>query len=108
MSGVRVVGLPVATAGFALAGLPTHEVSDAKEGAAALTTLADRGDTGVLLVEQAVLDAVDPVTERELMRRPAPIIVPFPSPAWKDRGAAPESLVLELLQRAIGYRVRLR
>jgi vacuolar-type H+-ATPase subunit F/Vma7 len=108
MSGVRVVGLPVAAAGFALAGLPTHEVSDVKEGAAALTTLADRGDIGVLLVEQAVLDAVDPVTARELRRRPAPIIVPFPSPAWKDRGAAPEALVLELLQRAIGYRVRLR
>jgi vacuolar-type H+-ATPase subunit F/Vma7 len=108
MSGVHVVALPVACAGFALAGLPTHEAADAKDGARTLLQLMSRDEIGVLLVEQAVLDALDPATERAVMRRPAPIVVPFPSPAWKERGTAPESLVLELLQRAIGYRVRLR
>ena len=56
---------------------------------------------------QHQLDALDPATEHELSRRPSPIIVPFPSPSWRERERAPESLVLELLQRAIGYRVRL-
>ena len=108
MSAVRAVGLPVACTGFALAGVPTQEVADPRDAAATLTSLAARGDNGVLLVEQALIDALDPLTARELMKRATPIIVPFPSPAWQARPAAAESLVLELLQRAIGYRVRLR
>lgn len=108
MSGVLVVGLPLACSGFALAGIPTHEVLSARDGALALVAIAARGDLGVLLVEQSVLDALPPAVNRGLMRQPAPIVVPFPGPSWADRGAAPPSGVLELLQRAIGYRVRLR
>lgn len=108
MTGVRVVGLPLACAGFALAGIPTLEVVSARDGALALPDIASRDDIGVLLVEQSVLDALPPAVSRELMRRPAPIVVPFPGPSWADRGAPRESGVLELLQRAIGYRVRLR
>ena len=108
MSSVQVIGLPHACAGFALAGLATHEVSTPRDGVAVLSELAAREDLGVLLVEQGVLDALPPALNRELMRRPAPIIVPFPGVSWRGRGAPPESAVLELLQRAIGYRVRLR
>jgi vacuolar-type H+-ATPase subunit F/Vma7 len=78
-----------------------------RDAAAIIADLAKRDDIGVLLVEQSLLDALDPATERELSRRPTPIIVPFPGPAWRERERAPESLVLQLLQRAIGYRVRL-
>jgi vacuolar-type H+-ATPase subunit F/Vma7 len=108
VSGVLVVGLPLACSGFALAGIPTHEVLSARDGALALVDIASRDDIGVLLVEQSVLDALPQAVSRGLMRRPAPMIVPFPGPSWADRGAPPESGVLELLQRAIGYRVRLR
>jgi len=107
MTAVRVVGSDVACAGFSLAGLATHEVPAPRDAAAVIGDLVGRDDVGVLLVEQSVLDALGPVAERELMRRPVPIIVPFPSPTWRERERAPESLVLELLQRAIGYRVRL-
>ena len=107
MSDVRVVGSEVACAGFALAGLATHGVPSPRDATAVMNELVRRDDIGVLLVEQSVLDALDPVTERELSRRPSPIIVPFPSPSWHERERAPESLVLGLLQRAIGYRVRL-
>jgi vacuolar-type H+-ATPase subunit F/Vma7 len=107
MNTVRVVGSGVACSGFALAGLPTHEVSSLPDAAALLHELVRREDVGVLLVEQSVLDALDPATARDMSRRPVPIIVPFPSPSWRERERAPESLVLELLQRAIGYRVRL-
>ena len=107
MSAVRVVGSEVACTGFALAGLTTHEVATPREAMLVLNQLVRREDIGVLLVEQAVLTALGAVDERELTRRPAPIIVPFPSPTWREREEAPESLVLELLQRAIGYRVRL-
>jgi vacuolar-type H+-ATPase subunit F/Vma7 len=105
---VRAVGLPLACAGFALAGIPTHEVRSARDGALALPDIASRDDVVVLLVEQSVLDALSPAASRDLMRRPTPIVVPFPGPSWEVSGAPPESGVLELLQRAIGYRVRLR
>lgn len=107
MSAVRVVGSEVACAGFALAGLTTHDVSSPREAGLVLEELVRRDDVGVLLVEQAVLSGLGAEATRELTRRPAPIMVPFPSPAWREDGKAPESLVLELLQRAIGYRVRL-
>lgn len=106
MSSVRVVGSEAACTGFALAGLTTHDVSSPREAALVLDELVRREDVGVVLVEQAVVSMLGGVP-RELTRRSAPIIVPFPSPAWRAGEKAPESLVLELLQRAIGYRVRL-
>ena len=107
MSDVHVVGTSVACAGFSLAGLPTHEAATPRDAAALIDDLVTRGETGVLLVEQPVLAALDPMMERALSRRTTPIIVPFPGPTRRDRERAPESLILQLLQRAIGYRVRL-
>lgn len=108
MTTLRVVGTPPACAGFALAGLPTVEVSSTREGVSTINALASRADIAVLLVEDAVLDAMPEPDRRELTRRPLPIIVPFPGPTWEEHARAPEEHVLELLQRAIGYRVRLR
>ena len=107
MSTVRVVGSEVACAGFSLAGLTTHDVSSPREAALVLDELVRRDDIGVLLVEQAVLSGLGAEATRMLTRRPSPIVVPFPSPEWREDVKAPESMVLELLQRAIGYRVRL-
>ncbi len=36
-----------------------------------------------------------------------PVIAPFPSPTWDEKGLA-EEYVLEILRQAIGYRVRPR
>ncbi len=108
MTGLRVIGGPAACTGFSLAGLPTTEASDAVHGAALLQAFADRSDVGVLLVEQGLLDAMPDAERQELLARPMPVIVPFPAPAWEERAEGAESYVLELLRRAIGYRVRLQ
>jgi vacuolar-type H+-ATPase subunit F/Vma7 len=108
MSDVRVVAHPASAAGFALAGIPVTEVADARAGAGALEGLLDRPDVAVLLVEQSLLDAMSEPDRREVMDRPTPIVVPFPSPSWGERTSPAEAYVLELLRRAIGYRVRLR
>jgi V/A-type H+-transporting ATPase subunit F len=108
MSAVRVVARPASAAGFALAGIPVTEVGDARAGAASITALLDRSDIGVLLVEQELLDALNEGERHEVMDRPSPIVVPFPSPSWGERTSPAEAYVLELLRRAIGYRVRLR
>lgn len=108
MSAIRVVGRPAACAGFALAGVPVAEALSGRDAAAIIAPLLDRPDIGVLLVEQELLDALGDPERRELMRRPSPIIVPFPGPSWGERASPAEAYVLELLRRAIGYRVRLR
>jgi vacuolar-type H+-ATPase subunit F/Vma7 len=108
MSAVRVVAGPGPCSGFALAGLPVTEVADVRDADAVLATLLERPNVAVILVEQGLLDALSEPERRELMRRPSPIVVPFPGPAWGDRVSPAEAYVLELLRRAIGYRVRLR
>lgn len=104
---IHAVGHTVASAGFGLAGIPAHEVSD-RDAASVVADLAHRDDVTVLLVEQSVLDALEPSIQHDLFRRPTPIIVPFPAPSWKEEAGTADRLVLDLLQRAIGYRVRLR
>lgn len=108
MTSLVVVGRPAACAGFALAGLHTAEAADALHGAELVMALADRPDAGVLLVEQDLFDAISEADRRTISRRAIPIIVPFPNPTWEAHPPAPESFVLDLLQRAIGYRVRLK
>ena len=44
---------------------------------------------------------------QSLERRALPVVVPFPGPRRGERPSA-QAVLVELLQRAIGYRVRLR
>ena len=108
MSRLRVIGRPTACSGFALAGLNTREVHTPGDAASAIALAAADDELGVLLLEQWALNALDDRSRRELLRRPSPIIVPFPGPAWGERAASADAFVLDLLHRAIGYRVRLR
>ena len=108
MTTARVVALPAAATGFALAGVPVTQVTETHAGAAAIAPLLDRADIGVLLVEQGLLDMLTDAERHDVMDRPSPIVVPFPGPEWGARLSPAEAYVLELLRRAIGYRVRLR
>jgi vacuolar-type H+-ATPase subunit F/Vma7 len=101
----REVGL-----GLALAGLAPIECATGADACAALAGLAHtpaRG--GVILIEQALHDALPAATRRQIARDGAPILMPFPGPApLAPGGAAPEDELLDVLRRAIGYRMRLR
>ena len=94
--------------GFELAGIATHPVPSPGEGVARLLELATRPDVGVLLVEEGLYDALSPSEKRALERRPLPVIVPFPGPKWAAPAEEAEAYLVEILRRAIGYRVRLR
>jgi vacuolar-type H+-ATPase subunit F/Vma7 len=65
-------------------------------------------DIGVLLVEEAFYDAIRGSAKRVLERRAVPMIVPFPGPSWAAPEEEAEAYLVEILRRAIGYRVRLR
>ena len=74
-------------------------------------TLAARlvaGTPEVLLVDDALLQALPPALRRRLVRGPFPIVLSLPDPrATLGRPRATDE-ILELLRRAVGYRVRLR
>lgn len=98
-----------AALGVALAGIAPIEASTGADATAALATLARtpaRG--GVVLVEASLYDALPPGVRRQIHKDGAPILVPFPGPAPLPEGAAPEQELLEVLRRAIGYRVRIK
>jgi vacuolar-type H+-ATPase subunit F/Vma7 len=105
---VRVLCRPEIAAGFALAGLRPVEAATAQEGGERLRDLLTQGDVGVVLVEEAFYDGLPEDLRRQMGRRPLPMVVPFPEPAWVPGGEAAETYIVELLRQVIGYRVRLK
>jgi vacuolar-type H+-ATPase subunit F/Vma7 len=83
------------------------EVDDVPDGVRRLLAAPDMAGLGVLLVEDSFYHALPPLARRTMARRPLPMVVPFPGPAWSALPEAPESFIAELLRQAIGYRVRL-
>ncbi|MFW6083655.1 MAG: V-type ATP synthase subunit F [Gemmatimonadota bacterium] len=103
---VRVLCHPTIAPGFELASLRPR-VATADDAEDALEELCADPNTGVVLVQSELYEAAAGATLRRLERQPLPVILPFPGPRWKAR-PSPEEYVVELLRRAIGYRVRLR
>jgi vacuolar-type H+-ATPase subunit F/Vma7 len=103
---VAVACTPGVAPGFALAGLHTHVPNAERDTAALIRDLTNRG-TGVLLIEDGLLQQLEPDVRRRVQSMPTPIVVPFPGPSTLGR-VAPMDYVVDLLRRAIGYRVHLR
>jgi len=103
---VRVVCRPAIAVGFELAGLRVDTAIDGAATRARLVALADDPSVGVVLVEERLHRALPADFALLLERRPRPLVAPFPSPRF-DAAEAAEEAVLEILRRAIGYRVRL-
>ena len=103
----QILATPAVAAGFALAGVPAEGVDD-EHAAERVRELSTRPDVGVLLVQDSVLARLDPPDREALDRRVVPVVVPFAGPAWREGGERADAYILELLRRAIGYRVRLR
>jgi vacuolar-type H+-ATPase subunit F/Vma7 len=105
---LAVLASPATAGGWRLAGLALHETPSPTDGAVALARLAEDPEIGVLLVEQAIYDALDADQRLALSRRPLQMVVPFPDPAWDAGAPGADAVIAELLRQAIGYRVRLR
>lgn len=103
---VRILCDSAVEPGFALASLRAR-TADAEKATGALEEMAEEPRSGVILVQSDLYDAAAGPTLRRLERQTIPVILPFPGPRWTARPSA-EEYVVELLRRAIGYRVRLR
>lgn len=105
---VRVLASTATAPGYRLAGLTVDEVHKSADAGDQLASAAADTTVGILLVEQPLLDAVAPAVRRAVDRRALPIVVPIPPPNWTHEASDAESYIVELLRRAIGYRVRLQ
>ncbi len=105
---VQVIGRPHTASGFALAGFAAVEAATPAEGAARTLEAAADPTVGVLLVEETIYSALPEPARQALGRRPLPMVIPFPGPAWLPGREAAEAYLVEILRQAIGYRVRLR
>ncbi|MBL0172033.1 MAG: V-type ATP synthase subunit F [Gemmatimonadaceae bacterium] len=108
---VRAATSPALAPGLRLAGLLVDEISPGDEATTVgerLELAANRADTGILLIEHTVFDAAPDVIKRALEKRALPIIVPIPGAAFVPAERGAEDYILDLLRRAIGYRVRLQ
>ena len=105
---VRVLASPAVAAGFALAGLEALAAESPREGAERLAALAADPAVAVLLVEQALVRALPAADQQDLLRRATPLIVPFEGPVWEAVPEREMDIILDILRRAIGYRVRLQ
>ena len=106
--GVRALSRPEIGAGFALAGLRPVEAASAEQARERLQELLATPEVGVVLMEQGFYERLPEELRRQLGRRPLPMVVPFPEPAWAGRVEQAEAYIVELLRQVIGYRVRLK
>ena len=105
---VRAVGPPAFASGFALAGIPADETTSLDDGVARLEALLDDRTLGVVLADEALVRALPDAARRRSEKRPTPVLVPVPRARWEGPSDEAGAYILDLLQRAVGYRLRLR
>lgn len=91
--------------GFALTGVRQQPVTPEDAWPAIQKACADP-DIGVIVADTRLLIKVDPVRLRELTDRWGGVMVTLPAPA--GRRAPPVDELQRLVQRALGYHVRLQ
>jgi len=102
-----VIASPGLSAGFALAGVPVFEASDGVDAARQIERLVDEANAGVIIIDEPLYRDLPEEVQRTLRRAALPVVIPVPGPDWTTESTAHEYIV-EILRRAIGYRVKLQ
>ena len=91
--------------GFALTGVRQQSLDPDQALEKIQQAFADP-DIGVIVVDNRIMEKIDQVRLRELTERWAGVLVTLPAPA--GRRAPPIDELQRLVQRALGYHVRLQ
>jgi len=102
-----VIASPGLSVGFELAGLEVHQAADGVAAAKQIVRLVDEGHAGIVVIDQTLYGALPDEMKRSLQRSAMPVVIPVPGPDWIEESSAHEYIV-DILRRAIGYRVRLQ
>jgi vacuolar-type H+-ATPase subunit F/Vma7 len=103
---VRILCRPDIALGFELAGARVDRASDGAAARARLAVLASDPTVGIVLIDEQLHRALPADYVQRLERQARPIVATLPGPRFDAAGSA-EAALLDILQRAIGYRVRL-
>jgi vacuolar-type H+-ATPase subunit F/Vma7 len=102
--GLIVIARPGSSIGFALAGLEVATADDARSAMQTIEELDAR--VGVVIIDEHLYRGLTDEFRQDLNRSAEPVVIPVPGPDWAE-GASAHEYVVEILRRAIGYRVKL-
>jgi vacuolar-type H+-ATPase subunit F/Vma7 len=97
------------TLGFALTGIATLPASNHEEAAELLRTVSEEKRYDLVIVEEALVDSLNPNVRRDYLRRTRPLIVPIPGDLiWSDTDdTTGDDLVQRLIRQAVGYQLNI-
>lgn len=102
-----VIASPGLSTGFSLVGVPVIEAADGPAAARQVERLADEESAAVIIMEDSLYESLPDELLRRLRRSPVPVVISVPGPDWAT-GSSAHDYIVGILQRAIGYRVRLQ
>lgn len=108
MSKLIVITYPDTSLGFSLAGVEVKEVEEGGDITAVLNDIIKTGEYGLLVVEEKFLAKVDEGVLKRIRKTGIPVIVPIDTPISWQTETEMESYIARLIQRAIGYQVKIK
>ena len=102
-----VIASPGLSAGFSLAGVQVIQAADGQSAGREIERLVNEATAGVVIIDESLYQDLPEELRSGLSRTATPVVIPVPGPAWTAESTAHEYIV-EILRRAIGYRVRLQ
>lgn len=96
--------------GFALAGIETWAVSDAKQASRALEKIISDGRYGIVIMDEKLSSGLDKHVTTALSRSDRPMLVSIPAELrWHDTEKLPhDDYVARLIRRAVGYQLNIK
>jgi vacuolar-type H+-ATPase subunit F/Vma7 len=110
MSKVVAVLGEQAALGFALTGLDVIRVRDPAAARGVLREAVENKEYGLVIVEEALLAALEPARREALLALNAPLVIPVPIDLrWVPEGQAPaDDYVAKLVRHAVGYQLNIQ
>jgi vacuolar-type H+-ATPase subunit F/Vma7 len=99
-----------AALGFALTGMDVIRVRDPEAARAALQEAAANVEAGLVIVEEALLEALEAGARESLLASNRPLFIPVRIDLrWVPEGQAPEDdYVAKLIRHAVGYQLNIQ
>lgn len=96
--------------GFALAGIETCTVTDAKQASQTLTRIINDGQHGIVIMDEKLSSGLDKQVKAALSRGNGPMLVSIPAELkWRDTEKLPQDdYVARLIRRAVGYQLNIK
>jgi vacuolar-type H+-ATPase subunit F/Vma7 len=99
-----------AALGFALTGMEVLRVLDPAAAGPALREAAENAEAGLVIVEEALLTALEPGERERLLASSRPLFIPVRIDLrWVPEGQSPEDdYVAKLIRHAVGYQLNIQ